>query len=837
VVFLPDRKDGPLWELKNRPATSREWSLENILKASLVIIDSCYTLTFQECRKQVIGLPMGVEPAPPMANLCFYHYEKRFVDDLVRRIGTEEVIRRYHGFRFNGRFIDDCISPVYDSNGTLTEADYGGCQYSETGRGAQVIFLGIQLTISNPGSVQFKARDKQHAFDFTVVRFPSWHTCVSPQVRVGTVTGMLVRTLRFTTLTPDMIQEMQFLIGLFKQRGYVLKEVKLGVMKFLQGHIKPQFHERFRASLQSALDNWENPRSFRIRLPPPNEPAAPHPPVLAETQTDVPHLASFQTVTDSHSQYEGSSRDATTQVVASHDGASTPSAPLNAEASASQDLSEGRPNSSPSDASAPSESQPSQSAADLTDSRAAPSQVPPEPEAAERQEPAQAPSESTVQESEPLPTATPEATAEAPTTSSPTVNAAESQPSSSNERRSTRINLADLRTRAALSSPRREVAPSDSVPTSVEPASGLSLPSEALSTAQEQPPQQQVIHHHHHYYAAPQPAPTVINNNYVNMGAVNYGDVNYGTLQQLQSVNMGTLNYGAVNYGLVQQSQSNNYGLLQQCQSNNFGVLNQVQNVNEGVVNQVGSLSQNYLENHQVVNNTLQLDLQLQHQEYNLHQLEYTTNNFNTVALFGAVPHVPEAVLGGPLPLDVDIEVSEEEVPLRLVAGNELQTVAEPAPASLVLATDALVEPALRSEHSPTSDRNFIVTGITEVVDEALSLPAPDEVSAAGPALPAPSAVLAIQERPSSSLNQSAPSGSRPPSPTDGPSRKASKRCRDDGVNANDPEQADQDWLRRILQQSVPRSISQVLLGHGANDTSQSGDPDEWALVPHPSAE
>jgi len=248
-------------------------------------------------------------------------------------------------------------------------------------------------------------------------------------------------------------------------------------------------------------------------------------------------------------------------------------------------------------------------------------------------------------------------------------------------------------------------------------------------------------------------------------------------------------------------------------------------------------LSQNYLENHHVVNNTLQLDYQLQHQEYNLQQLEQT-NNFNTVALFGALPQVPEAVLGN-LPLDVGVEPSEREVPLRLVAGNELQTVAEPAPASLVLASDALVEPALHSEHSPTPDRNFfIVTGISEVVDEAQSLPAPVEVSAAGPALPAPSPVLAIQERPnSSSLNQLAPSGSRPPSPIDGSSRKASKRSRDGDANANDPEPADPDWLRLLLQQSVPRSISQVLLGQGANGTSQSGDPDEWALVPHPSAE
>lgn len=221
-----------------------------------------------------------------------------------------------------------------------------------------------------------------------------------------------------------------------------------------------------------------------------------------------------------------------------------------------------------------------------------------------------------------------------------------------------------------------------------------------------------------------------------------------------------------------------------------------------------------------------------------MQQLEYTTNNttYNTVALYGAEVPVPQAVSDEPLSLDVGaVPTAGDEIPLRIVAGNEIQTVAESRPEALVLASDALVEPALRSEHSPTSDRNFIVTGITEVVDEAQSPPALGEASAAGPALPAPSPVLTIQDRPRS--NQHAPSGSRPPSPIDGPSRKASKRSRDDGENSNDPIPADLDQLQVYLAQPIPRGIRQVLLGQGADDTSQSGDPDAWALVPRTEAE
>ena len=59
---------------------------------------------------QSIGIPMGIDPAPFLANLYLYHFESEFISILSR---TD----RYRGFKFKHcfRFIDDACN-INDDN-------------------------------------------------------------------------------------------------------------------------------------------------------------------------------------------------------------------------------------------------------------------------------------------------------------------------------------------------------------------------------------------------------------------------------------------------------------------------------------------------------------------------------------------------------------------------------------------------------------------------------------------------------------------------------------------------------------------------------------------------
>jgi hypothetical protein len=271
IVFRNDPR-GYAWELKARTYDA-DWTINYIFTVCEVIIERLYSFSQLTFMRQKVGLPMGVEPAPPMANLCFYYFESRFVDGLVAQKGAPFVMNTYHGFLFNGRYIDDCIGPRYDATGTMTPAQYGGCQYAITNAIDQAgnyiynraLFLGIQCSVT-PTGVEFKAHDKQQAFDFIIVRFPSWHTNLGKPHRVGTIVGMLVRTFRLSTKMDDALRETKLLIGLFKKRGYLKDDVRTGLAKFLKRNVWGKYHQRFHREWDPLLVDWPQPRP--IRRPP-----------------------------------------------------------------------------------------------------------------------------------------------------------------------------------------------------------------------------------------------------------------------------------------------------------------------------------------------------------------------------------------------------------------------------------------------------------------------------------------------------------------------------------------------------------------------------------------
>jgi hypothetical protein len=54
----------------------------------------------------MIGIPMGTNCAPPLANLYLYRYESSFIDSLRTLKGPKEA----HEFHMSFRLIDDVLS-------------------------------------------------------------------------------------------------------------------------------------------------------------------------------------------------------------------------------------------------------------------------------------------------------------------------------------------------------------------------------------------------------------------------------------------------------------------------------------------------------------------------------------------------------------------------------------------------------------------------------------------------------------------------------------------------------------------------------------------------------
>jgi hypothetical protein len=231
------------------------WSVAQIKEASKLFIHNSYVLTDGKMYRQHRGIGMGREPSPPFANLFCMMRERKWIEARILGIGLRGVIDIYKGFRGVFRFIDDRLStlpPVM----LPSSDDYGGLQLVPTGDGNQAVFLGIQCTLErhNDRFVTFAALDKAHGFKFTLVRFPSWSTCLPRRVAIGTMMGMLSRTLILTSRISAFVVECRFLLRQFIKRGYPEHAIKTALFRFARRRILPPDRSVVTANILSGVD-------------------------------------------------------------------------------------------------------------------------------------------------------------------------------------------------------------------------------------------------------------------------------------------------------------------------------------------------------------------------------------------------------------------------------------------------------------------------------------------------------------------------------------------------------------------------------------------------------
>jgi hypothetical protein len=93
-------------------------------------LNNIYIINGRTIRKQVIGIPMGTNCAPVLANLFLYYYESRYIDGLYADENTKSSAALFH---MSFRLIDDTLSidnPLWVKAVSLS-LDDGGIYPSE----------------------------------------------------------------------------------------------------------------------------------------------------------------------------------------------------------------------------------------------------------------------------------------------------------------------------------------------------------------------------------------------------------------------------------------------------------------------------------------------------------------------------------------------------------------------------------------------------------------------------------------------------------------------------------------------------------------------------------
>ena len=184
--------------------------------------------------RQIIGIPMGTNCAPFLANLYLFSYEYEFMMHLMKN----KMLHLARKFNFTFRYIDDLISlnnchfkdnidKIYPKELELKETteSIDGCSY-----------LDLFLFRGSNDCLQCKIYDKRDDFSFQIINYPYLDSNIPSRPAYGVYVSRLVAFARACSSLSDFVYRHDLLVQKVISQGYQIKTLRNTFSKFTTKH-------------------------------------------------------------------------------------------------------------------------------------------------------------------------------------------------------------------------------------------------------------------------------------------------------------------------------------------------------------------------------------------------------------------------------------------------------------------------------------------------------------------------------------------------------------------------------------------------------------------------
>ena len=237
--IVADTNGNAYWsDIPSTSSTKYSINEEMLIAYVEYLIDNIYISIGNRVYRQCIGIPMGTDCAPLVANLFLFYYEYKYMRNLIKT----NLIRAKR-FCNTMRYIDDLLT----LNNTLFHSAIEDIypvqlKLKKTSESSTTLsYLDIQITIVN-GKYSTAVYDKRDYFNFKIVNFPFLCSNIPSRPAYGVYISQLVRI--------DRICSEYFS---FASRHYKLTE-RLVRQGFRYSDLCKAFHKF--ASGSTEANNW-----------------------------------------------------------------------------------------------------------------------------------------------------------------------------------------------------------------------------------------------------------------------------------------------------------------------------------------------------------------------------------------------------------------------------------------------------------------------------------------------------------------------------------------------------------------------------------------------------
>ena len=209
---------------KTKSKVNTSFSCEDMVDAINIIIDNAFVLYYDKIFRQVIGIPMGTNCAPFLANIFLHVYEYEYLQHLIDNgeIDVAQKLSRVY------RYQDDCIA--LNDDGVFSK-HYSKMYPPEmvlecTNVSKKVVtFLDLRISVVH-GKFWYRSYDKRNNFNFNICNFPNLKGNVPMASSYGVYTSQLVRLCDINQKYNNFLTDVRKMTEKFSKQGFDLTKLK-----------------------------------------------------------------------------------------------------------------------------------------------------------------------------------------------------------------------------------------------------------------------------------------------------------------------------------------------------------------------------------------------------------------------------------------------------------------------------------------------------------------------------------------------------------------------------------------------------------------------------------
>ena len=191
--FLVLGREGPYF-VKEHSDSKNKYTEDDIIMMLEFLVDNIFVVFGGKVFQQIVGIQMGTNCAPLLADIFLYSYEAEFIQSLLST-GKKKIAFQ---FNFTYRYIDDVLSnnnPDFENYlGQMYPAELEIKDTTESNTSAS--YLDLLLSIESYGQLRTSLYDKRDYFNFHITNFPFLSSNIPSSLAYGVFISQLIRYAR-----------------------------------------------------------------------------------------------------------------------------------------------------------------------------------------------------------------------------------------------------------------------------------------------------------------------------------------------------------------------------------------------------------------------------------------------------------------------------------------------------------------------------------------------------------------------------------------------------------------------------------------------------------------